>query len=110
MTTLPVVALGTLRGLALIFAYIMVDPLVKEINDTFGSTFLYHPLAVWLTLYSLTFVNTESHRASMYVVLTYEATKRIWKFISPRPPKVVKELRLHCKMILSGQSFVGGCW
>ena len=94
MSTPDSVVLGTFRGLALIFAYIMVDPLIKEINDTFGSTVLYHPLAVWLTLYSLTFVNTESHRASLYVVLAYETIKRVWSAIAPQPPNVVKVRKL----------------
>ena len=88
------VLLGTLRGLALIFAYITVDPLVKEINDTFGSTFLYHPFAVWLTLFSLTYVNTESYQASFLVVAIYEAIKAFWKLVHPPPPAVVKIRKL----------------
>ena len=92
------VLLGSFRGLALIFAYIMVDPLVKEINDTFGSTLLYHPCAVWLTLSSLTFVNTESWEASFAVVGIYELIKVIWKMLSPTTPKVVKIRKLTSRV------------
>ena len=90
--------LGTLKGLALIFAYIMIDPLVKEINDTFGSTFLYHPLAVWLTLFSLTYVNTESLKASFTVVFVYEFVKMFWKALNPEAPEIVKIRKLMSRL------------
>ncbi len=86
--------LGTVKGLSLIFAYIMVDPLVKEINDTFGSTFLYHPFAVWLTISSLVYANTDNVPASLIAVFLYELAKVLWKIVRPQPPEVVKLRKL----------------
>lgn len=85
---------GTLRGLALVSAYILVEPLSKEITDTFGSAILYHPVTVWLTLFCLTYVNTESYKAGLSVVVFYEAVKLIWRVIQPPVPKIVKVRKL----------------
>lgn len=84
----------TIKGLSLIFAYIMIEPLVKEIQDTFGSSFIYHPIAVWLTLFSLVYVNTDSVYASVTVIIVYELIKMLWTFISPSPPHVSKLRKL----------------
>ena len=85
---------GTTKGLSLIFAYVMVEPLHIEIVDTFGSAFVYHPAAVWLTLFCLVWANTDSIQAGVCVILVYELTKRLWRMFKPEPPYVCKLRKL----------------
>jgi hypothetical protein len=86
--------LGTVKGLSLIFAYIMVDPLHHEISDTFGSALIYHPMAVWLTLFSLVWANTDSIHAGLMVIVAYEVIKCIWTHLKPEKPEIVKIRKL----------------
>lgn len=86
--------LGTVRGLSLVMAYIITAPLERDISDVFGNTILYHPLAIWLTLFSLVWANTDSVKAGLAVIAVYECIKGLWKISTPQRPYVVKLQKL----------------
>lgn len=72
----------------------MVDPLNREITDTFGSALLYHPMTVWLTLFSLVWANTDSVYAGVCVIVSYEIIKWMWMQLRPEKPEIVKIRKL----------------
>lgn len=97
--------IGTVKGLSLVMAYIITTPLEREISDVFGNTLLYHPLAIWLTLFSLVWANTDSVKAGLTVIIVYELIKRVWSLSTPQRPYVSKLQKLihrvHNKEMLS---------
>lgn len=86
--------LGTVRGLSLVMAYVITSPLERDISDVFGNTVLYHPLAIWLTLFSLVWANTDSVKAGLTVIFVYECIKWLWKKFTPQRPYVAKLQKL----------------
>lgn len=81
---------GTIKGIALIFAYIMVEPFQRDFQDTFGNAFLFHTFAKYVTLFSLVFVNTDSLEASIAVIFVYEIVKNVWKLVKPENSRDAK--------------------
>lgn len=83
-----------LDGIAVFLAYTMLDPLMEDIQDTFGKSMLYHPLALHLCLLLLVYTQTQSFKTGAIVIALYEAAKWIWRQLTPEPPLVGKVRKL----------------
>lgn len=81
-------------GISVIVAYALMDPLIEDIQDTFGKSFVYHPAVVWMCIICLVYIQTESWAAGMIIVVAYEAIKIIWREIHPEAPAIAKVRRL----------------
>jgi hypothetical protein len=83
-----------ISGISIVLAYTIIDPLMEDIQDTFGKGFLYHPFAIWLCIVMLVYTQTSSFRTGIAVVLIYELCKGLWKAVKPEPPRVGKLRKL----------------
>ena len=82
------------KGLCLVFAYTVNEPLLSEIKQIFGTTFIYHPLTTWLSIFCIVWVNTDSISAAILSIVLYESLKHIWSCVSPEKPHIVKLRKL----------------
>jgi len=83
-----------LQGISVLLAYTMMDPLMEDLQDTFGKAFLYHPVSLWICIITLAYTQTESWTVGVFVVVIYEFAKFIWRTIQPEPPTVGKLRKL----------------
>ena len=79
---------------SLVFANVLTGPLAQELEDVFGTTLMYHPVTVWVILLSIVYVNTDSVRTAVILVVTYEAIKAVWKIYRPETPRVAMMRRI----------------
>ncbi len=75
-----------LAGSAAVLAWTMMDPLVSDLQDTFGKGFLYHPVALWLCIIMIVHTQTSDFKAGIMVVVVYELVKAVWRTYKPIPP------------------------
>ncbi len=79
---------SVLAGAAAVLAWTMMDPLVSDLQDTFGKGFLYHPFALWLCIVMIVHTQTNDFKAGVLVVVGYELLKVVWRSFKPEPPAV----------------------
>lgn len=91
-----------LAGLSVVIGYCIMNPLMEEIQDTFGKSFLYHPVALWICIITLVYTQTTNWSAGILVVVIYEVSKSLWKMLSPEPP-VVGQLRKLIHRVQNGE-------
>ena len=75
-------------AVSVLLAYTMIDPLMEDIQDTFGKALLYHPVALWICIIMLVYTQTSSLSTGIVMVVVYESVKAIWRTITPEPPLV----------------------
>ena len=75
-------------AVSVLLAYTMIDPLMEDIQDTFGKALLYHPMALWICIIMLVDTQTSSLSTGVVMVVIYESVKAIWRTITPEPPLV----------------------
>ena len=90
-----------IAGLSVFLAYTMLDPLMEDIQDTFGKPLLYHPVAIWVCLIMLVYTQTSSFATGVVVVAIYELVKMIWRAFTPEPP-VVGQIRKLLHRVQNG--------
>lgn len=81
-------------GISVLLAYAFLDPLIEDLNDTFGKSFVYHPVVLWLCIICLVYIQTESWEAGVVIAFMYEAIKVIWREIHPEAPAIGKVRKL----------------
>jgi hypothetical protein len=89
-------------GLAVILAYTMLDPLMEDVQDTFGKSLLYHPMALWICMVTLVYTQTSSLLTGVIIVIIYESVKAIWRTFTPEPP-VVGQIRKLLHRVQNGE-------
>ena len=76
------------NGLSVFLAYTLMDPLIEDLQDTFGKSFLYHPFTLWLCITLLVYTQTDSLTVGIVICVIYEAFKALWRLVTPEPPRV----------------------
>jgi hypothetical protein len=77
-----------LSGFAVVLAYTMIDPLMEDLQDTFGKSLFYHPVSLWVCITTLVYTQTSSVKTGVLVVAIYEGVKALWRLFKPEPPEL----------------------
>jgi hypothetical protein len=92
-----------MAGLSVFLAYTIMNPLMEDIQDTFGKPVLYHPLSLWLCIITLVYTQTSSIAVGVAVATLYEVLKMIWRTVAPEPP-IVGQLRKLLHRVQNGEA------
>ena len=91
-----------LQGVSVLLAYTMLDPLMEDIQDTFGKPLFYHPVSLWVCIITLVYTQTSCISTGILVVIIYEMIKGIWRTFTPEPP-VVGQIRKLLHRVQNGE-------
>lgn len=93
---------NVLQGISVLLAYSMLDPLIEDLQDTFGKSVMYHPLSLWICIVTLVYTQTQSWSVGIIVVMMYEVIKALWRMIAPQPP-VIGQVRKLLHRLQNGE-------